>query len=159
MNHHSHHSRSLPRPAQLLSGGFSISNRLHLTTKHQRTLWSRATHFEKILMLALTLVSVLCVVLFLTLGSIVIKQRGQLAQLTNGARGAGSGGATNASAHKPDSSFPNTEAELIPVNSNNTKKYCLTPNCVKVAASVIEAIDVTVDPCDDFYVSVHTHTL
>lgn len=34
------------------------------------------------------------------------------------------------------------------------KSYCLSPNCVKVAASVIEAIDMTADPCDDFYVSI-----
>lgn len=39
-----------------------------------------------------------------------------------------------------------------PLN-NYSDNYCLTPDCVKVAASVIEAIDLTVDPCDDFYVS------
>lgn len=38
-------------------------------------------------------------------------------------------------------------------NKTRDKNYCLTPDCVKVAASVIEAIDLTVDPCDDFYVS------
>lgn len=38
-------------------------------------------------------------------------------------------------------------------SESKTKNYCITPNCVKVASSVIEAIDTKVDPCDDFYVS------
>lgn len=39
-------------------------------------------------------------------------------------------------------------------NRTTKKEYCTTPNCVKVAASVIEAIDISVNPCDDFYVSI-----
>ena len=32
-----------------------------------------------------------------------------------------------------------------------TTTLCLTPECVKLAASVLAAIDQTVDPCTDFY--------
>ena len=32
-----------------------------------------------------------------------------------------------------------------------TTTTCLTPECVKLAASVLAAIDQTVDPCTDFY--------
>ena len=30
-------------------------------------------------------------------------------------------------------------------------EVCLTPQCVKVAAGVISALDEAVDPCEDFY--------
>lgn len=130
-NHHHHlNAHSLPRPSHLLSSGFSFSNRLHLTTKHQRTLWSRATHFEKILMLTLLVLCTISVILFVSLASIIVRQRSQLRELK-------------------ESNHP--EAQDV----NATKKYCLTQDCVKVAASVIEAIDSSVDPCDDFYVSAH----
>lgn len=165
-SHHSHRHRasSLPRPAQLLAGGFSFSNRLHLTTKHQRTLWSRATHFEKILMLALAAVSLLSVVLFISLGSIVVRQRSQLRELTAKANSAASNASNRPpppspppptyNPQRPDKNGP-PSGQLVPFGDNGTtRNYCLTPNCVKVAASVIEAIDLSVDPCDDFYVSV-----
>lgn len=134
-NHHHHHSHlhnSLARPAQLITGGFSLSNRLHLT-KHQRTLWSRATSLEKLLMLAVILLSTTTILLFVSLVSVFMSQTKQ--QLNE---------QSNNSAH----------IEIMAdQNSNQNKSYCLTPDCVKVAASVIEAIDLTVDPCDDFYVS------
>ncbi|KAL4221416.1 Endothelin-converting enzyme 2 [Mactra antiquata] len=31
------------------------------------------------------------------------------------------------------------------------KEYCLTPSCVSVSSMLIESMDLTVDPCDDFY--------
>ncbi|GFU64372.1 endothelin-converting enzyme 1 [Trichonephila clavipes] len=31
------------------------------------------------------------------------------------------------------------------------KKYCTTPACVKSAATVLNSLDQTVDPCEDFY--------
>ena len=30
-------------------------------------------------------------------------------------------------------------------------EYCVTPACVTVASSIINAMDTSVDPCDDFY--------
>lgn len=29
--------------------------------------------------------------------------------------------------------------------------YCLTPACVTVASSVLNAMDTSIDPCDDFF--------
>lgn len=153
-HHHHHHSSSLPRAGHLLAGGFSFTNRLqNLTTKHQRTLWSRATHFEKILMLALVVLCAICVVLFISLTSLLMRQQrttttsAQLNKDEHLSSGEGSyqppeGGTTL---------FP-LKSEQVCVN-NRTESYCLTPDCVKVAASVIEAIDTSVNPCDDFYVS------
>ena len=30
-------------------------------------------------------------------------------------------------------------------------KYCMSHECVKVAAAIISDLDVETDPCDDFY--------
>jgi len=35
--------------------------------------------------------------------------------------------------------------------SNNEEKVCLTPGCVKAAATVLDMIDTEQDPCNDFY--------
>jgi len=37
------------------------------------------------------------------------------------------------------------------VKSSQNDAYCLTPGCVKAAATLIEMIDNTKEPCDDFY--------
>lgn len=145
-HHHLHHH--LPRPSRLLSSGFSFSNRIHLTTKHQRTLWSRATHFEKILLLALLILFTVSLLLFLFLGSVILKQKNELKAIR----------ATNSTTTRVSKVYEQHGLEYngissIITSSNETKKFCLTPDCVKVAASVIEAIDLTMDPCDDFYVS------
>ena len=36
-------------------------------------------------------------------------------------------------------------------SASTSTMTCLTPECVKLAASVLAAIDQTVDPCTDFY--------
>lgn len=152
-NSHHHHHHSIPRPSQLITGGFSLSNRLHLT-KHQRTLWSRATHFEKVLLISVIILCAICILLFISLASIIMQQRHQLELLTN---------QTQKNKNNEDDNLkaaPVVTKQIEPslttvttTNNNKTKTYCLTPDCVKVAASVIEAIDLTVNPCDDFYVS------
>ncbi|KAI9301252.1 hypothetical protein BJ944DRAFT_252466, partial [Cunninghamella echinulata] len=38
-----------------------------------------------------------------------------------------------------------------PIKDNNTTPLCLTPECVLTAAQVLQDIDLTVDPCEDFY--------
>ncbi|SCV69812.1 BQ2448_1206 [Microbotryum intermedium] len=37
------------------------------------------------------------------------------------------------------------------IEIEKSEEVCLTPTCVTVAASVLTALDETVDPCDDFY--------
>jgi hypothetical protein len=39
----------------------------------------------------------------------------------------------------------------LPANSNSTGGVCLTPECVLTAARVVGKMDMTVDPCQDFY--------
>ncbi|KAI1283087.1 Endothelin-converting enzyme 1 [Halotydeus destructor] len=48
-----------------------------------------------------------------------------------------------------DDGSPNRD--FIRVSSHDHKEHCLTPACVTVAAAIINAMDVTVDPCQDFY--------
>lgn len=140
-NHHHHHT--LTRPSQLITGGFSLSNRLHLT-KHQRTLWSRASSFEKLLMWAVFLLVTTTVLLTISLVSVFMSQKYQLELLHN---------QTQSNIAVVVNRDGSTALATVSNGSDRSKNYCLTPDCVKVAASVIEAIDLTVNPCDDFYVS------
>lgn len=124
--HSNHHH--LPRPSRLLAGGF------HLNTKHQRTLWSRATHYEKLLLFVLLISLTISLAMFLFLGSIILRQKNELERLVR------------------DEELGHVNlTSVVTGASGDVKRFCLTPDCVKVAASVIEAIDLTVDPCDDFY--------
>ncbi|XP_003694821.1 endothelin-converting enzyme homolog isoform X1 [Apis florea] len=44
------------------------------------------------------------------------------------------------------------EAQILHVTSHGENgTYCLTEHCITVAASIINSIDRSVDPCDDFY--------
>lgn len=140
--HLHHHQNPLARSSQLISSGFSLSNRLHLTKK-QRNLWSRATAFEKILMLAVVILGTTNILLFISLLSVYTQQKHLLANQT-----------LPDESHEPKAKQGAVNVDGL-VNFNATGKLCLRPDCVKVAASVIEAIDLTVDPCDDFYVSLH----
>ncbi|KAI8083065.1 uncharacterized protein BX664DRAFT_188637 [Halteromyces radiatus] len=38
-----------------------------------------------------------------------------------------------------------------PQDNNETTPLCMTPECVLTAAQVLQDIDLTVDPCEDFY--------
>ena len=47
---------------------------------------------------------------------------------------------------------PTTTTNSYTTTTNSyTTTMCLTPECVKLAASVLAAIDQTADPCTDFY--------
>ncbi|GFQ74327.1 endothelin-converting enzyme-like protein, partial [Trichonephila clavata] len=37
------------------------------------------------------------------------------------------------------------------IRSHSDKEYCTTPACVTIAANVINFMDQSVNPCDDFY--------
>lgn len=158
-HHHHHHLHYLGRPAHLVSSGFSFSTRLHLT-KHQRTIWSRATHFEKLLMLAVILLATTTILLLITIISLLMSQANQSHLYLNNrtsTRERLPHESTQPQSIRTGTDGSKTPTEVVQVHgesgNESSKRYCLTPDCVKVAASVIEAIDLTVDPCDDFYVS------
>lgn len=149
-NHsHHHHHHLNPRASQLITSGFSLSNRLHLT-KHQ-SLWSRATSFEKLLMLAVLILATTTILLFISLITVLMLPKQQ--SLEHGQQDDSLARKQQASIDLAQTVTPAPSTPTPVTAEDQNKKYCLTPDCVKVAASVIEAIDQTVDPCDDFYVS------
>lgn len=46
--------------------------------------------------------------------------------------------------------FPRITESKVVTNSS-ADRYCVTPSCVTVAAAIINAMDTTTDPCEDFY--------
>ncbi|KAL9550950.1 hypothetical protein MBANPS3_004497 [Mucor bainieri] len=49
---------------------------------------------------------------------------------------------------KPENPPPTVPA---PPGSNNTAPICITPDCVLTAAQILKDVDLTADPCNDFY--------
>lgn len=94
-------------------------------------------------MLIVLVLGTTSILLFVSLVSVLISQKNHF-ELEHANQTKLTGGNEN--------EIANTDG--LQAASNKTRNYCLTPDCVKVAASVIEAIDLTVDPCDDFYVSI-----
>ena len=43
------------------------------------------------------------------------------------------------------------EEETVTEIQKSDSKYCLSSECVKVAAAIISDLDDETDPCDDFY--------
>lgn len=116
---------SLSRSVQLVSSGFESLSRTNKSFKHQSgLLCSRTTKFERFIIISLSVIAISTTLLFiLQLSSFLSNQKRRQQQ------------------------------EIVPFMSKKEAEslYCLTPDCVKVAASVIEAIDNSVDPCDNFY--------
>lgn len=87
----------------------------------------RSSKFERILVISVALFATATLIMSLALVSILMSP-------------------TFLRQDKDDASKPTTmsikEAESM---------LCLTPSCIKVAASIIEAIDESVDPCQNFY--------
>ncbi|KAF8774872.1 Neprilysin-2 like protein [Argiope bruennichi] len=46
---------------------------------------------------------------------------------------------------------PSNSDRLVSPNSSDISNVCLTPGCVKAAATILSNMDESVDPCDDFY--------
>lgn len=110
--------------------------------------WYKSSVLEKILIL-FAITTTLSLLLLISSVNILIKEKRdlQIWQLNNN---------QNATSirNQPQTIF-NHDCSSAQSNPKHlqwaNRSYCLTPDCVKVAASVIEAIDNTVHPCDDFY--------
>ncbi|CAG2182254.1 unnamed protein product, partial [Oppiella nova] len=47
--------------------------------------------------------------------------------------------------------FLSIEGKIYFVTNDEKEELCLTSECVRVAATILERIDTSVDPCHDFY--------
>lgn len=149
LNHHHHHHHLIDRPSHLVTSGFTFSNRLHLSKNH-RTIWSRASQFEKLLILAVVLLATTTILLLITIISLLVSDKRQAIVFSNNVTSLYNQQMLERFKSSPGAT---TEVGKLHFTGDEDKQYCITPDCVKVAASVIEAIDLKVDPCDDFYVS------
>ncbi|XP_022914109.1 neprilysin-2 isoform X2 [Onthophagus taurus] len=121
-----------------------VLNRIHyivFRTKSELDLnptwWKRRTSMERILMLSGILVGLIAVSLAVALGIVLCKSR-DISE---------TGALYNAEALNG-----NTIIEAYPgSNKEHKTKVCLTPGCIHTASKVLETIDESVDPCDDFY--------
>lgn len=110
-------------------------------------------------MLVVLILGTTTILLFISLVSVFMSQKHQLELEHNQTRNRSQEGcfvddsANGGCATAATTTMGGQTTAASSANSYLGKNYCLTPDCVKVAASVIEAIDLTVDPCDDFYVS------
>lgn len=148
---HIHLHHPFTRPAHLMTGGFSLTNRFHLS-KHQRNVWTGANSFERLLMVAVLVLAATTLLLIISLITILVSQRHQFElQAQNNSEQSRKLDSDHQVIELKSSAHALDNYTMI-ITASKEKKYCLTPDCVKVAASVIEAIDLTVDPCDDFYV-------
>jgi len=108
------------------------------------SLWNGRTRIEKSLMVFVGVLLLVCLVL--TLAVISFRQQN---------------GSVNIKLLHPD---PPCQADNINTNATTGEdgsksggnigtegKVCLTPDCIKVSASIMAAADFSVDPCEDFY--------
>jgi len=88
------------------------------------SLWGGRSHLEKVLMISLSVLLLLCCTFIVVL--IVIKQERYIHT-------------GEIQIHHPD------------CNQTLRSSTCLSPECVKVSAEIINSADFTVSPCEDFY--------
>ncbi|KAF0307903.1 Neprilysin-1 [Amphibalanus amphitrite] len=113
---------------------------VRLAGRHHRRggrCWYRLSVLEKILLLVVVLLLLGCTALLLNLALVLSRERSMLER----ALSAGSVSKSSAVNSKPNSnSDPSPEPER-----------CLTPTCLRVASRVLDRMDLTAEPCTDFY--------
>lgn len=127
-----------------------MNNCLFLPIFRQSNCWQRRSALEKTLLVLCTLAAVTIIALTATLICATAPEKGKSAFLCRNHRLA------------TEFSFPNliecARAEALTdtntanhLNAIDAGGVCLTEGCVSAAAKVIENLDDTIDPCDDFY--------
>lgn len=123
---------------KLYRANFSLSN---CVNKHQGNVWKRMNRLERALSIAVALLVAAVFILLLSLIDIAIDHRRDLEKIEQLRR----------ENERLNPSISTNASSTSLRSLGQDKSYCMTPDCVKVAASVIEAIDLSADPCDDFY--------
>ncbi|CRK97823.1 CLUMA_CG011199, isoform A, partial [Clunio marinus] len=104
--------------------------------------WRRRTGLER----ALTLVSIVCslalIVLIISLVSVIMNDKTKEESMK-----------AEALSQSPRVQVVTAETATYKSKNNNGKKddICLSPGCVHAASKMLEQMDRTIEPCDDFY--------
>lgn len=116
--------------------------------------WKRRTALER----ALTLISIVCLiaVVALVVSLVVVIVNEQIKQSDNSKSAAAALDGSHMqkvfdtdSSSSADNKLKNNEKNKAGTSKN--EDLCLTPGCVHSASKMLQMMDDTVDPCDDFY--------
>ncbi|CAG9860712.1 unnamed protein product [Phyllotreta striolata] len=97
------------------------------------TWWKRRTSMEKCLTLSTGIALLVGISLVIALATVICTR--------------------NQASHTPYAAQP-LQGKIVTITSpqdDEPRKVCLTPGCIHTASRVLEYMDETVDPCDDFY--------
>lgn len=136
IKHHHHHNHHHHGHGKHAMNPFNIN-------------WSRRSTLEKTLIF-FSILTTICILLLISSLNLLIAHRGEIELVRKNDGIFLVDRHDKFDAEKGDFIWPICKVEK---SVDKARNYCITPDCVKVAASVIEAIDTKIDPCDDFYVS------
>ncbi|XP_019757684.2 neprilysin-2 isoform X2 [Dendroctonus ponderosae] len=123
-------------PASLTSVAYVPVPRPALATQKNPTWWKRRTSMERCLTLITAIVLLIVISLVVALAT-VLYNRSTLV--------------TNTPYTAEALQGQQTYVINAPDDAKEGQKMCLTPGCIHTASRVLEYMDQSVDPCDDFY--------